>query len=256
MEEPKVFKFSNKAITEIKQRYLALQILLPIVLIIFLAFSPLFGSITTIPKGALIGIGFFTFVIIEVEFILVSRFMLKRMMELSLALSEEYIVRSWRKSSERIPLEEIQKVVINEKPSGEIAYLDMHYGKKNIYIHGFDEMSEIAQHIQARMSASAVVKRKKQLTDWNNPLVLVGIGILTVAAILLIQHFGGTAYSAFNIIFSAAVGTLLLTFKPISKSAGKRFEKFEIVMGIFLFICAFLLFIIFMIKPNLYDFGW
>jgi hypothetical protein len=54
---------------------------------------------------------------------------------------------------------------------------------------------------------------------------------LTVIGILLIQGLGQNAYDVFNTFLLFATALFDLTVKPLTRSFGKRFEKFEIGLG-------------------------
>jgi hypothetical protein len=232
MDQSKVYRFSEKAIREIKQRYLTVQIILPIILFVFLLFSPITGSVfTKQPISTSLKVGLIATVILEVEFLIISRIMLKKMKDSSLNVSDERIVRTWGKSSETIPIEKIVKLVITEKPSGDTYLLDLKFGSKSIFLYGFDDLEEIAILLQNKISES-IVKRKRQKIDWNSPITLTRIMVATFLTIVVIQAFGPTYYFVFNFGLFFAMSIVLILFKPMSRSFGKRFVIFEIGVAI------------------------
>lgn len=232
MDQPKVYRFSEKAIREIKQRYLTVQIILPAILFIFLLFSPITGSVfTKQPISTSLKVGLIATFILEVEFLVISRIMLKKMKDSSLNVSDEYIVRSWGKSSETIPFEKIVKLVITEKPSGDTYLLDLKLGSKSIFIYGFDGLEEIAILLQNKISES-IIKRKRQKIDWNSPITLTGIMVATFLTIVIIQAFGPTYYFVFNFVIVFAGSIYMILFKPLSRIYGKRFVMFETSVAI------------------------
>lgn len=236
MDQPKVYRFSEKAIREIKQLYLTTQIILPIILFVFLLFSPITGSVfTKQPISTSLEAGLIATLIIEIEFLVISHILLKKMKASSITLSDECIVRTSGKSSETIPFEKIVKLIITEKPSGDIHLLNLGLGSKGIILYGFDDLEEIANLLQNKISES-VVKRKRQKIDWNNPITLIGIMVATLLTIIVIQAFGPTYYFVFNfgVIFTSSI--IMMLFKPMSRIYGKRFVIFEVGLAILMMI--------------------
>jgi len=96
-------------------------------------------------------------------------------------------------------------------------------------------MEWIAQQIEAAVPDKSMIERKRQSIDWDNPWLLVTMIMLLILVILLIQRLdSGIIFRIFNVMFLVTYGLISLVYRPISRSLGKRFEKFEIILGIFL----------------------
>jgi len=232
MAQPKVYRFSEKAIQENKKLYLTTQIILPIFLFIFLLFSPITGSVlTNQPISESLEAWLIATLITEIGFPILSRILLKKMNETSITLSDESIVRASGKSSETIPFEKIIKLVITEKPSGDIYLLNLSLGNKSIILYGFDEMEEIANLLQNKIPRS-IVQRKRQKINWYSPVTLTGIVAGAFLIIIVVQAFGPAYYFVFNfgLIFIGSI--VMIISKPISRMYGKRFVIFEISVAI------------------------
>ena len=235
MEQTAAFQFSDEALKENKQRILLWQLFFPIILALFMFVSPMMGD--NLSSKLIVFV--IALIFIEGLLIFVPAIMFEKMKGLTLTLSSESIERTGRKLAEKIDYKDIRRIDINEKPSGKIAYIKVQSAlKKTLYIGGFERMEMIAQHLEHTVSDKGVLHRKRQAVDWNSPLLQIATGTLTVIAILLIQGLGQNAYYIFImfILFASALNSLI--FKPITRSAGKRFEKLEIFASVFVLLCA------------------
>ena len=235
MEQAETYQFSEEALKEAKQRILLWQLFFPVILAMFTFVSPIMGNDLSIKLIVFV----IELIFIEGLLIIPPAVMFGKMKELTLTLSSESVDRTSGKLTEKINYRDISRIDINEKPSGKITYIKAQSAlKKPLYIHGFESMEVIAQHIEHNVADKSVLHRKRQAIDWNTPILQIATGILTVTAILLIQGLGNNAYNIFNMFLLFAVALFTLIFRPITSSAGKRFEKFEMIMGSLVLLCA------------------
>jgi uncharacterized membrane protein YfcA len=92
-------------------------------------------------------------------------------------------------------------------------------------------MNWIAQQIESAIPDKSMLRRKRLSVDWDQPWILVATMILMFLAILLIQRLGLDILQILNILFLIGFGLFTVVSRPISRSMGKRFEKFEIILG-------------------------
>lgn len=229
MKQPVTFHYSEKAIKEAKQRFLVFQLFLPVWLALILFASPILGDDLSAKLFA------FTITLILVEGILLIEpaIIFRKLRELMLILSEESVERIGGKFTEKIKYKDIHRIDIIEKPSGEIAYIKLHSPtRKPLYLTGFEGMAEIAEQMAQSVLDKSFVQRKRQVVNWQSPLLVITISTLTIFVVLLIQILGRDAYKIFTTFFFMAAALISLIFKPVTNSAGKRFEKFETTLAV------------------------
>lgn len=233
----KVFKFSEETVKQIKKRYWIILCALPILMIAFSYFSPRAHGLN---KTAYYGCVAFGIFMVELIILIQAPIMIKKMRELTLSISDESMERSGGKALEKVIYKEIQRLVIMEKASGQIESIRVSYANgKNLVLHGYENMESMVEKIRSKVTDPSLVQTKRRRLNWNEPIVIVTSMALTFIAILLIQNIGGAnAYNVFNIGFQSIFGAVLLLHGPISRNAGQRFRKFEIIIGVILLVCS------------------
>lgn len=225
-------KASENALQRAKRRMLALALSMPIFFIMFFLFSPLSQDSSSCMVGATI----FMLVVIEAIIIVESTILLQKMKEMTLTISSEGIERTGDRYTETISFSDILKAAITEYPTGQVASIKLGVrGSKPVILQGFEQMEWIAQQIEAAIPDKSMIERKRQSIDWDNPWLLVTMIMLLIFVILLLQRQdSGNLFRIINVVFLVTYGLISLVYRPISRSLGKRFEKFEIILGIFL----------------------
>lgn len=235
MEQTATYQFSQEALKEAKQRILVWQLFLPVMLALFTFVSPIMGNNFLIKAIAFV----ITLIIVEGILLIQPPIMHKKLQELTLTLSGEAIERTGGRFSEKINYKDIRRIDIIERSSGEIAYIKVQPATgKALYLHSFEGMVGIAQQIEHAVSDNSLLHRKRQAIAWNRPLLQIAIGTLTVIVILLIQQLGQNAFDIFISFAFLAWALFSLIFRPITKGAGKRFEKFEISAAVIMLLYA------------------
>ena len=245
MTQATTYKFSERALLRVKRRILTIELLMPVMLVVFVFASPL---TSTVSLGIMIGVAIFCLVLFEAIMIIGLSISIRKMKELAITVSTDMIERTGGKFAEKIPYKDIQQVDIYECPSGEISHINVKLvTKRTIALSGFENMELVAQNIKDIIPEKSLIRRKKQNIDWDNPALILIISSLSLAAILLIQGLGDTIYLIFDAVFFFVFGLFNLTYKPLTRSWGKRIEKYEVISSVFLVTCSIALGILLLI---------
>ena len=244
--ETKVFQFSEERFKTTKNRMLLLGLLVMPIAIFFIAFVNAEGD--DLDSSTRIGIFVATLAIFEVILAVASTLMLRRIKELEIRVSAENIGRKGGKSVENIAYQDLTRIIVRENKSGDILGIQLYSPSRQIPIAGFNDMNLLFDEIAQRIPGSVEVRRKRTSIDWNHPLVFLLIVVLTMAATLglftYIEKLGEDIYEFFIALFFIAAGTFNLIYRPISKSAGARFLRFEIVISALEIVCGILLLVL------------
>jgi hypothetical protein len=235
MEQAITYK-PSRGIRRAKERYLTLSILLPVMLIAFLFLSPTTRDDSFATKA---GIGFFLLVVLGLIFYFSSSITLRKLSELSISIFPDRFERESGKHREIFLWKDVQRVEILEYPNGEIASMKLALAnQKTVYLFGFEDMATATKQIEEVISNEASIRRKRMKLNWDQPIIMILSGLLTLAIILGIQEIGESAYRFFNAFVSFSLGLYVLIFKPISSAQGKGWQKFEIGSGVLFIVVA------------------
>jgi hypothetical protein len=215
---------------------LALSILFPVIFIAFLFLSPTTRDVSFATKA---GIGFFVFIILGLIFYVASSITLRKLSELSISIFLDRFERESGKYREIFLWKDVQRVEIREYPNGEIAFIKLALANQQaVTLFGFEDMATVTKQIEAAIPKEASIRRKIMKLNWDQPIIMVLSGLLTLAIILGIQEIGETAYRFFNAFIFFAFGLSILIFKPFSRTQGKGWRIFEVGSGVVLIVVA------------------
>lgn len=224
-----VFNYSEKTIKERKKILLVMAIMIPFIIILTsIVMSVGKGSINVF-KLALIIIPCIIFITLEI--ILVSYFMFKKLRSTSLVVSTDGIERIGGKSKEFIKYSDIKKFQIKNDKYGKLLFIKLSTDKRKITVYGFDNMEIILKSLKENVAENFNISEKQYKVDWNSPIAVVIIMIVTIGILLPLMKFNFSIYKIFIILFPIALSVYFLFYKPISKAAGARFRIFEIVIS-------------------------
>jgi len=233
-----VFKYSEKTIKERKKILLVMAIVIPfIVILTAFVMAAGKGSINVF-KLALIIVPCIVFITLEI--ILVSYFVFKKLRSTSLVVSTEGIERIGGKSKEFIKYSDIKKFQIKNDKYGKLLFIKLNTDKRKIIIYGFDNMEIILKSLKENVAENFNISEKQYKVDWNSPIAMVIIMVVTIGILLPLMRFNMNIYKIFNILFPLALSTYFLFYKPISKAAGARFRIFEIVISCIIILATIL----------------
>lgn len=234
MNNTVTFNVSETAVQRAKRRMLAIELSIPVFLTIFFLLSPISQG----ASGYMVGAMIFILVVIEAVLIIESTILLQKMKEMTLTISAEGIERNGGRFTEKIPYRDMNSATIAEYPSGEAASIKLELReRKPVTLQGFEKLEWVAQQIEAAFLDKSLIRQKRLSIDWDNPWLLVLMIVLLLGLILFIQRLGrDIIYPIVNVVFLFTYGLIALIYRPISRSIGKRFEKFEIILGVLMMI--------------------
>lgn len=228
--ESKTFKFSESVIMERRKNISIMQILMPIFIIAFVLVREDFQALDI---GRDLFVLFFTIIITETILILQPRMMFKRLKESELIVSDIGIERKNLNYVESIAFKDINKVLLREKKSGEVMFIDIRTPTTKIKINGYEDMDEILNNIKQNIP-NQVIELKQNKIDLDIRMVTICSAIITLVILLGLIKFQYNFYHLYNDLFSMAIGSVFLIYRPISKNSGTRFKKKETILGMLL----------------------
>lgn len=239
--ENTVFKYSEKTIKEKKKILIAMGMMIPFIIILTVVVMSVGRGSINVFKLARFIIPCIAFITLEI--ILVSYFIFKKLRSTSLVVSTDGIERIGGKSKEFIKYSDIKNLQIKNDKYGKLLFIKLSTDKRKVTIYGFDNMEIILKRLKENVAENFNISEKQYKVDWNNPIAVVIIMIVTIGLLLPLMRFNEGAYRVFNMIFPLALSTYFLFYKPISKAAGTRFRIFEIVISGIMILATILIFI-------------
>lgn len=108
----------------------------------------------------------------------------KKLRNMKVCIADDKIVTKSQKKQREILWDNIVKIQILEDNKGNIKTIKVcDTSQKAVHLSGFSEMEKILQLIRNKVSSNVPYQKKKQILNWENPLVLLGFALLTIALI-------------------------------------------------------------------------
>ena len=161
----------------------------------------------------------FAGIIFFIEILLINR----RLRKLKVLIYEDKLVRQCGKKQNVLIWNDITGIKMFEKKNGDVAVIRLFLKnpKRTIYLSGFREMEDMANHIKERISNNVPLEEKRWKLDWQSPskiaLIMVPVMIVTMIVMAVICSMGSKVIDIFAISFAFAVGLILLIFRPLAK---------------------------------------
>jgi len=170
--------------------------------------------------------------------------------KLKVIIDEDKLIRQHGKKQQILLWMNIDRIKTVEKKNGIVTQIRIYPKKRKMamYLHGFQEMENLASLIKERTTDKGVIHLEKSWKlDWQNPFVnvLVG-GIPTMIIMFIVASMGSNAVYVFAVSTAFIVSLGILIFRPMTKHnpSSKWVELvFGIVLlgiGIYALICYFL----------------
>ena len=241
MEQAVTYKFS-KGIRRAKERYKMLTIFMVVWLLAFLFLNPAIRDENLATKAS---IGFFTVVVLGLISYITSKFALRKLSELSIAMYPDRFERISRKHIESFLWKDMQRADILAYPNNEIATIKLTFANKQIVnLFGLENMETAARQIEAALPDTASIHRKRMKLNWDHPIVILLTGILALALIIAIQEIGERAFRFYIGLFYFSFGLSFLVSRPISRSQGKGWRGYETFFSILLMVGAVIILVL------------
>ena len=156
----------------------------------------------------------------------------KKMKDAELLLDDEKLVRVSGGLREEILFSEVKKAKHIYMAGRDINALKLLHGGRWLSFNIFGNMGEIIEHVKAKLEEQGTefLSVKKKL-DLSNPLICFLYYLVFGLVMALIIRFNRDLYDYINVIIILLAGFFVLVYGPISRSAGKKFRKFELVVG-------------------------
>jgi hypothetical protein len=155
-------------------------------------------------------------IIMTIEIPLINR----RLRKLKVFIYEDKLIRQCGKNQQILLWTDIARIKTVENKNGVVTQIKIYPKKPKMvmYLHGFQEMEDLANLIIERMPDSVMRQEKRWKLDWQNPYigVLVG-GLPTMVIMFIIVSMGSKAMDIFAIVFALLVGSGCLIFRPLTK---------------------------------------
>ena len=156
---------------------------------------------------------------------------------------EDKIIKQCGKRQQTVLWDNIIKVKLNENQEGSDVWIRLYQkNERVIYLNGFDEMDKMARLIREKISDDVLVQTKRYRLNPGSPIVTITTCIATIVVIGIIAYCGLKAMNIFATLFGLITGSVLLIFRPLTKS-DINFKWFEIIGALFLIIisiCGFI----------------
>ncbi len=225
--DSQVYAISEAFIKKTKRTYLCMFIFIPIGILLMatlIFFTD--GDIQDISLWIVI----FTVITLlaELEIIIISKVMLKKVKENTLTIGPDFLQRTGKKTESPLYFKHIQKLYIKKEATNNIAYIDVRTDAQTIRLCGFENLEDI-KNLLIVNAPQASIKESQYKLDYNHPTIFA----LTFFVALIIFFFFKYQLSIpLNDIFSMGFGVWILFFKPISKAQGQRFRLVELICGL------------------------
>lgn len=157
--------------------------------------------------------------------------LMKKMAQSRLVLGPE-LIRENGEFREVIRYEDIKSLKVIREYNGDVRLIKVKTESRTVVLHSFIEMELVYINIIGRVDEERVkVTDRKVVIDLLNPFIFLAYLILFTAAVLFIIKYFSQFYNYLTLIFPLIFGSFLLFGKPMSNASGKRFRKFELIVG-------------------------
>ena len=223
-----VYKMSDRTLKErMVNAYLFMMAMPLIILIFYTVFSSRYSS--NLFRSPFLEIIIVTTFILVLEMYIVAKITLKKIATITILVHEKGFDRFSGKKTEHYFFSDLQKVkILNHKSKNHKTIIKGKMGRKTFIISGFEGMEYIQQ---AFKDHSPLFEEKNQKIDWSSPWVMVLSLIVSTGLMAVIIGIGGQFHEYFSSMIQISLGLFFLFAKPVSKSSGDRFKKFEIIIG-------------------------
>jgi putative effector of murein hydrolase len=223
------FVFKEKYITKRKINLLILFILTGVMIMAY----PLIMD-KGIPYNDYMKIAGVIVAFIGLEYLVIAFIIFKKLRKAYLELDDLGLRRVMGKHRRFIYFESISDVKIKRKDDN-TEMITIKEGRRKITIYGYEGLEEIRNSLYSNLSAD-IISDKEMKVDWNNPLLMVIIFLVTFSALMLVQGASFKAYEIVHKLIMFGLAIYFIIFKPLDRSMGGKFARLDIGLGILLII--------------------
>lgn len=176
-------------------------------------------------------------VFIALEYFLIGFFLFRKLKKSSMKFDENSIVRKSGKNSEFYRYDEVEKVNIKYKEGNIPEIITIKVARKKVMLCGFSDMEKIADILKEKIDSSKIIEKNMKI-DWNNPLLVVIVFVVTFAVLLVIQNANFTAYDVINKVIMFSLGIYFIIYRPLDRSIGGKLIIGDYILGALLIIMS------------------
>lgn len=180
-------------------------------------------------------VAFFSLLLTSIVIFLTATFSLRGLDKLCVVISDKYVKRVHGDYVEKIPFAAVDSVYAKRKRSGELEYLRLGANGKNLTISGFENMDKLYRAVADQIKPEKIIEGQYDKVYHNSNVIAIATASFVFVLIAAGLKFG--FYRPLNIGLTLGVGAFYLFGKPLSKSFGQRYKKYDIISSIVLFVC-------------------
>lgn len=229
IRENKTYGYAEEAVEGYQKRLRVLQWAMPFWLAFYYFFSPIFTENSFLTKMITWGV---SVIFCELFTMILPYFAIPQLKTTTLTFNDtglQFMTKGFR---QEIPYPEIREIVICKKPSGDVAYIRIKTpANKGLRIENLADTLAIETELVARTAVTP--QYKQQPIDWNSPWVAIVSVVVLFTGYIMAQKVSFEFWENMMMVSSFLMGMGLLVFRPIKRAYGERYEKWEIVLGIF-----------------------
>ncbi len=224
------FKISDEFIKNQNKIVITLMIIIPVMLIVtFLILIDFRIDSTAVTIIAL------TVIVLDIAIYITMRITLNKMKDNELMINDAELIRKNKKLEEKISLNSITGLKTISDNKNKLLAVKIFFDKQTLAVSGFEKMDDILKILTDKTANNkAEIINKKIAVNFNNPVVLTIYFIVFCSLFVVFIKFNKRLYDNIQYFIPVLIGVYFLIFKPMSKNAGRRFFKFEIIAGIIL----------------------
>lgn len=158
--------------------------------------------------------------------------MLAKLAKNEVLLTEEALIRQNEGHQESLRFEEIKMLKVLREYNGRVRVIELKIAKKWVIVHSFLEMDELLTRLLAKVDTTKVkLIDRKVILDYYNPFILIPYIFTVTGLIVAAKFYLKESYDNISLLFPIVFGLYLLLGGPMSNASGKRFRKFELILG-------------------------
>lgn len=181
----------------------------------------------------------FIILIIELTIIITYKILTKKYKNLTIEISENKIIRTNEKFKEEFNISDIKKMTVYKMKDGELFSIKLNFENSTVILAGFENFNNLCEEITLKIQNKEIIVTKTKIINQLSPLYLATVLFLSFSFVTALTLFNKSLMELFKVFIWLVVGIMFLFFKPTSKTLGKRFRIFEIILGlVFLFLIA------------------
>ena len=208
------FEISESSIGQKKRIILITSVFL----IFFLVLFALYVSNFKIHK-ALVGLGI-TILVLGIGSVIEIAILNRIIRKPKVLVDEEKLIKQCGKKQQTILWTDIIRIKTIKNIKGIVNQIRIYpqKPKKAMYLHGFQQMEDLANLIKERTSDSVVHQEKCWNLDWDNPFIGAPVAIVpTMVIMFIVASMGSKAGDILAVSMCFIVGLGILKFRPITK---------------------------------------